>query len=542
MHRHFFLWLLLVALLGLMPAAAEAHAVLVQSFPSHGQRLDKGPPWMEVRFNEPVSAAFTPLRVQNSRGERVDLGDSAVDPNDRTRLEVSLSPLPPGLYTATYRVTSLDGHPVEGVIAFTVGDVEAPVPERLPGADLPKVPPAVSIVHGLVQLTAALLAGLTAFLTLVWLPESGTLPGRRVGRWAAALLLLLLGLGLAEVSLYAVRASGEDWSAGLLLQALTRTGVGRLWLARAGLGVAAGAALALSARARSVGWRWMLLLPGGGLLLTLSLQSHAVATREWLPVLADWLHLVAVSPWVGGLAGFALVLWPLLAAQPAEERDRLLERAVGRFSRLALTAVVLLTATGIYGTLLHLPGWEALWTTAYGRSLLLKVLLLLPVLGLAAYNLRRRGQGRFRQAVAGELALLVAIFVAAGFLTSLPPARVEQALRQGPFAESVQAGGLTIELTVTPNRLGFNGATIRLTRPDGTPEQGASAGLRLTMLEHEMGLQNLDAQEAEPGLYTVGDLALSMDGEWRVEVVVLTRGGREIRYPFQVLVPAPPSP
>lgn len=542
MDRRIPTWLLiLVILVGLMPVPAEAHAVLVRSFPGHGQRLDTAPPWMEVQFNEPVVAEFTPLLIRNSRGERIDQGNGAVDPQDSTRLTVDLNPLPPGLYTAIYRVTSLDGHPVEGSIAFTVGDVAEAVPETPPDAGRAGISPWVGIVRGLVQLTAALLAGLTAFLALVWLPVAGAIPQRRLVRWAVALISILLGLGLAETSLYAVRASGEPWSLSLLLRTLSGTSVGRVWLARLGLGVAAGAALAAVTRPRSIPWRLMLLLPGAGLLLTFSLQSHAMATRQWLPVAADWLHLLALSPWVGGLAGFTLVVWPALAEQSAAEREQMLGRAVPRFSRLALTAFLLLTATGIYGALLHIPSWQALWTTTYGRSLLWKILLLLPVLALAGYHLLRRGRGLFRQTVAAELVLLLGISVAAGFLTSLPPAAAEIALRQGPFDQSAETSGLTIGLSITPNRLGFNQATIRLTRPDETPEQGASAGLRLTMLEHEMGLQNLNAAEQEPGVYTVGDVVLGMPGEWQVEVVLLTRGGREIRHTFQVDLPAPPS-
>lgn len=537
-------WLMvLMVCLGwlLLPAAAEAHAVLVQSFPGQGQRLDKAPPWVELQFNEPVTAAFTPLAVRDTRGQKVDVGDAAVDPQDPTRLSVSLKELDPGLYTAIYRVTSLDGHPIEGTISFVIGDVPfGEIPSDAGGSEVQQVPPAVSLVHGLVQGVAALLAGLTAFLLTVWLPVADP-PAARLGRWAGALLLLLTGLGLAELSLYAVRASGEPWSLPLLLTALTGTRVGALWFLRLGLGALAAGALTCLCRPATPWMKGLLLLPGAALLLTLSLQSHAVATGSWLPVVADWLHLLAVAPWLGGLAGFGLVGWPALAAHQPDERNRLLGALVPRFSRLATGAVLLLTLTGLYGAWLHLPSLSALWTTTYGKALLIKLLLLLPVLALGGYNLLRRGDGPFRRAVATELALMTAIFLAAGFLTSLPPAKVEEALQRGPFAETAQAGGLQIELKITPARLGFNQATIALTRPDGTPEAGASTGLRLTMLEHEMGTQNLDAKEISPGLYQVEELVLGMSGQWRVEAVTLTKGGREVRYAFQVEVPDPPS-
>jgi copper transport protein len=486
-----------------------------------------------------VSAAFAPLVVRNSRGEQVDLGDAQVEPDTRSRVSVSLKPLPDGLYTAVYRVTSLDGHLAQGTIAFTVGQTPATVPgEQAPPA---QVPAGVSLVHGLTQWSAVLLAGLPLFLMLVWWPLSEAVPpGLR--RWAAGISLLLVGSGLAELTLYTLRASGAAWSVPLLFRTLTGTRVGLLWLIRIGLGLLAAGALTRRTRPGSRLARALYALPGIGLLLTFSLQSHAMATGRFLPVLADWLHLLAAAPWVGGLAGFALVVWPLLAAQPPEERARWLGALVPRFSQVATVSVLLLTVTGIYSARLHVPGWEALWSTSYGRALDWKLILLLPVLGLALYNRRRQGCGLFRLAVGAELFLVFGVFLAAGFLTSLPPAKVEVALRQGPFAETAQADGLTIALKITPNRLGFNQAVIRLTGPDGHPIAGASTGLRVTMVAHEMGLQNLDATEQAPGTYTVGDLILGMPGEWRVEVVTLTKGGREVRHTFRVVVPAPPEP
>ena len=492
-----------------LPAPVFAHATLVRSFPSYGQNLDNPPPFIEVEFNEAVSAAFTPLIVRDTRGARVDQGDAAVDPGNPNRVEANLKPLSPGLYTAVYRVTSLDGHPVEGTIAFTVGaPAEAPAIDQ---AVPPTVatPPAVSVVHGLLQLVACLLAGLAAFVVFV----SGN-PAER--RMTLALAAALTALVLTEASLYAVRASGEPWSLPLLARALTATRVGNLQLARLGLGVLAGAVLALAPRLK-----WPGLLPGLGLLLTFSLQSHAAATGRWQPVAIDWLHLVALAPWVGGVAGLAL--------HPRAE-------LVPRFSKLAITSVLLLAATGTYSALQHIPSWAGLLSTGYGRSLLWKLGLLVPVLGLAAYN--RRSLARLT--IRTESFLIGGIFVAAGFLTSVPPAGVEMALRQGPFTETAVAEGFTVGLRITPNRLGYNQATVTLTNPDGQPEAGASTGLRLTMLEHEMGTQNVDATAQAPGTYQVRDIVLGMPGEWRVEVVALTRGGREIRHAFRVSVTAPP--
>jgi hypothetical protein len=72
--------------------------------------------------------------------------------------------------------------------------------------------------------------------------------------------------------------------------------------------------------------------------------------------------------------------------------------------------------------LLHVPNPAALVGTAYGRALLTKLGLLALVFSLGGANFLLRGRGPFGRLVGAELVLAFAIFVATGFLTSLPPA------------------------------------------------------------------------------------------------------------------------
>jgi copper transport protein len=517
------------------PSRAGAHALLLSSYPAHGGALSKAPAFVEVRFNEPVTAAFTPLTVRDSAGRQVDRGDGALEPNDPTLLTVTLPrDLPDGLYTAQYRVVSLDGHPVEGTLAFGVG-VEAVPTDVAPPDGSTAVPPAVGLLHGLTQALAVLLAGLTAFVVLIWQRESGAGPGQRSLRLLAlGLTGALLAVGVAELALFAVRASGEPFSSGLLAQAATATRAGQIGLGRLGTALLAGAALALAGRAAAgLLQRIALLLPGALLLLTLTLSSHAMATQDWRLIAADWIHLLVLAPWVGGVAGFAL--W----APPPPERQAWLGELVPRFSRIAIASIILAALTGAAGALHHLPSIESLWATAYGRSFTAKMALLLPVLALGALHLRGRGAGRFRLTVRLELAVLAGVFVAAGFLSSLPPAGVELAARQGPFEQTAAVDGLTMTLKVAPSRLGFNQPTVVLTLPGGQPAEGAAVVLRITMRGHDMGLQQLDATSPAPGVYTTEPAVLGMPGDWQVEVVVLTKQGQEVRHPFVISLPDP---
>jgi methionine-rich copper-binding protein CopC len=103
-------------------APALAHARLVEAEPSAGEVLAEGPERVRLRFNEPVDAAFDPLKVYDSAGKRVDEDDARADPEDARVVEAGLEEgLAEGTYTVEYRVTSIDGHVVEGAYDFTVG-------------------------------------------------------------------------------------------------------------------------------------------------------------------------------------------------------------------------------------------------------------------------------------------------------------------------------------------------------------------------------------------------------------------------------------
>jgi copper transport protein len=60
--------------------------------------------------------------------------------------------------------------------------------------------------------------------------------------------------------------------------------------------------------------------------------------------------------------------------------------------------------------------------TPYGRALLVKLVLLTFVLAIGGANFLLRGRGPFGRLVVVELLLALGVFIATGFLTSLPPA------------------------------------------------------------------------------------------------------------------------
>jgi copper transport protein len=442
-------------------APALAHANLLEASPPRGGEVSKPPERVELRFSEPVDAEFDPLVVRNGDGVRVDKGEARVDPEDARVVLADLEKLPEGSYTVKWHVTSIDGHIVEGQYDFAVVaaredqssgvgnrentseaagahsghhaghagggaggvaslDRQDPVPDPAAGRT-------AEISHGLALAATAFFAGLAPFAVLVWLPACrqtgvGRTAIRSLGVLAWGLLLALALAGVGELSSYAVRASGEALSTELFWQTLFDSRVGAVWLARLGLALLGAASITLAAGSGRTWPLWAATGTSALLLMTLSGLSHAAATSRLLPLLADWTHAVAAAVWMGGLLGFAFALrsGPFRGLAPDSQR-KLRERSVRRFSAVATCAVVVLACTGLYAAVLHVPNPQALLATPYGRALMAKLVLVSLVLAVGASNLLLRGRGPFGRLLVVELLLALGLFVATGFLTSLPP-------------------------------------------------------------------------------------------------------------------------
>jgi methionine-rich copper-binding protein CopC len=109
-----------LALTLLLPAVADAHAVLVKSSPARRAVLALPPTRVELTFNERLEPAYSTVSVWSSAQTKVDDGKIVVGPTDPRRLTVGVPPLETGTYTVKFRVLSVDGHLVEGTYPFEV--------------------------------------------------------------------------------------------------------------------------------------------------------------------------------------------------------------------------------------------------------------------------------------------------------------------------------------------------------------------------------------------------------------------------------------
>src|SRR5207253_1996047 len=192
---------------------------------------------------------------------------------------------------------------------------------------------------------------------------------------------------------------------------------------------------------------WAALIIGVVLLVAPSWTGHAAAAIKdfRLAVITDWLHLVAGAFWVGGLFHLAFTAPPILRSIERTKRAGVLHQIVRLFTRVAIPTVVVLVVAGLYNTWVHVESFGALWFTAYGRTLLLKLLLVLLMLVLGGVNNFHFGkkaarlsesqegevaaqehsklEGGFSRSVMLEAALGVAVLLVTAILVFETPAR-----------------------------------------------------------------------------------------------------------------------
>lgn len=130
----------LVGALALLGApAAQAHNTLRGSDPADGSTVAFTPDRVTLTFDMPATAIGTEVIVTAADGRVVSAGQAELV--DATVAQPLAGELPAGAYSVSWRVTSADGHPIEGTFGFTAtagtvaGTGGAPVPAPEPTSD-----------------------------------------------------------------------------------------------------------------------------------------------------------------------------------------------------------------------------------------------------------------------------------------------------------------------------------------------------------------------------------------------------------------------
>jgi putative copper export protein len=168
----------------------------------------------------------------------------------------------------------------------------------------------------------------------------------------------------------------------------------------------------------------------GAVLLAFStgLSSHASAAPRLraLAMLADGVHVLGASSWLGTLSVVLFAGLAISAAYPASVSAPFVRDLIRGFSPVALVSSGLAATTGLFAAWLHVGTIPNLWGTRYGITLLVKLTILgvvaltgfynwrfvLPRLGTGEATVSLRRSARVEVTVALLVLLITAVLVA----------------------------------------------------------------------------------------------------------------------------------
>jgi putative copper export protein/methionine-rich copper-binding protein CopC len=457
--------LLLAAALAcaLLPAPAAAHTRVESSHPADGDTAHGAVRELRLRFSRPVESELTSITLLRG-ATQVAAGGTRVGDEGREFVLALPSTLEPGDYVARWKTVGGDGHVLEGSWRFTVAPVAAVsrVPEGTPvAAPVAQTPPPPTTdgtddaleeevgEAGRPLAVAVRWAWFAALLGMIGavafrygvLPRLDRDPLLRPIASQAEGAVWFVALGAAALSVAALFArlwmqvaalgGGEAAWDGARLDVLLRdTGWGLAWVlqAIATLAFVIGLFIAKAPHGRGVGWMGA---GAGAVLLSAvpALSGHAasVGRLNGVAILSDTVHVLGAGVWMGTLAALLAVGIPA-AFSAADGAGAAVAAMVRAFSPMALAGAAAVGITGLTSLVFQLDTVSDVWSTGYGRTILVKLALLSGVAVLGFYNWRRvlptlgddDATHRLRRSARAELGLGLAVLLVTAVLVALP--------------------------------------------------------------------------------------------------------------------------
>lgn len=542
---------------------AYAHPVLLESQPANLARLDSAPTEIRMRFSEAVEIGFSRVEVLDSSGNRVDNNDLTYDGGDESRLKVTLKPLQDDIYTVKTRVLSkVDGHVVDYTTIFAVGNVEfnAESIPTLSSKEIVLLPESLARFPGMVGQSIMLGSGIAMLIIarrkLGYIVES--MHDSRLRMLLIVAAVAVIASCIAMISVNTVRLESS------IVDALTNR-YGTIVLVRLGLALILLAVLA----ARNRYTAYASIAVGAILIASNSLLSHSAGLAEpLLPTLADFVHNIVASIWVGGLIYMAYTLLP------SSREDSLVLITIPKFSSMIVLCLAIASITGTLMLFAIESNTTLLLNSTYGMLLLIKLGIVGVMTGFGAYNqlIHKKGMRSMLITSAGKskgttditgslnrvfarsvkvesiIGLLLMLVISMIINTVPPEGESIKLLATQPIDNGIDgvAGGkvnrltgywlddqVRIVLNIEPAMLGENRFTLTLTAPDGSILADVSTVKIKTSMPRE-GIAPVEYQATSigNGRYT-GSITFSTYGSWTVEVLASREGALNIAVPLE---------
>lgn len=554
-----------VAVMALLAPAgtASAHAELVSSSPTNQAVLPTAPTEILLGFSEDVDPIDQSIRLVDDRGDEVEIGAVSQSAGGDTMAAPVPETLDEGTYVVGWQAVSADSHKVRGAFTFSVGSASATAPGVIEDIFASSSSTeSESLLLGAGRLLSFGAIGVllgSLFLAVTIVPE---LIGAARIAWLLAISAAVAVIGTVwMITAQAHLVSGSYSALGDVLD----TQSGRWWLAR----IAAVAFFAMLIPVRefltSVVGRVLVAVTGVGVLAVVAAGGHSISGDQVVLGLgATVVHLAAMAIWFGGLVLLVLGVpraWFWWTAS--------------QFSPWALASVVALALTGSVNAWRQLGSIDGLTDSAYGRWLVVKLLLVLLVVIVASFSRRmarsddaedhepepvepvqldhatslgaaaRRDADEaqpattaqvappaLRSTVVLEIAGLVLILMAtAGLVNSPPPPSVGAVTQSASAVVDERVAQVELEPAVT----GGTEMHVYLTSPGGGLDRADEISVAAYLPEADLGPIIVHTIPAGPNHVIGADVDLPVAGLWSFDVAA--RYGEFDQIVFTVQIP-----
>jgi copper transport protein len=235
-----------------------------------------------------------------------------------------------------------------------------------------------------------------------------------------------------------------------------------------------------------------------------------------------FLHGISIAFWAGALAPLGLAV----RRQPAGA-----VLFLHRFSKAILPVVAVLAIAGIVLAVIQVQTPTALVHTAYGRLLLVKLVLLFFLFTLATINRwtltapaetgATEVQRRLARSIGVEVLIVLAILaVAAGWRFTPPPRALAIAAAQ-PASVHIHTLEAMADLSITPGHAGPVAASMVIMTGDFGPLDAKQVTLVLS--KPGSGIEPIKRQATKPGdgTWRIDDLVIPVPGRWTARLDIL---------------------
>jgi len=388
--------LFLISQIFLYPTSSFAHSRVSGTTPSDGSVVLTSPEYFYITFNEKVDIPEKAFKIIDSTGDMIDLNKiEREDEGDGLLVKVYIDKKIKGWSAISYDVISLDGHPINGIVSFTVGkDLASDVEKDNLINTLSKDPLFIykqlnQFLKYISYLTTFLLIGLLGFIFYISrigrknnldIEDSIIVSSNKI-----TTIIALVGAVSAPIIIFLntfILNSGEfeDFSIAFSISIGTPTGLSLLIKTSAFFAVSTAALLLVDKKTKIIG-KVVFLLGIIALIYSYTLSGHSyLVPKEMLAKVGIMFHNLAGGLWLGGLAILAYLLY--------KKKISLDEKVlfISGFSFIATISLIILLPASLLLSFTMFTTPSELLTTEYGQRLLLKVGFVFILALIGAYN------------------------------------------------------------------------------------------------------------------------------------------------------------